>query len=221
MAFVRRTVPVDPGDFATSQLARQYQNSIAANRSPGDIYNITINGGAEKAQLPSFVAAIAATKDALEPDLAQQKLSQVLAEARVKAGKPKLRTLARAVTYSESMLSRVFNGRLLPTRDKLEALAEQLDVDMSTFTTVWLPLWEAANRKPAKPKPAVAQTEGPAEPPPASECFVCAACKGWIRLIDAPGHIEWHTSLGQEQFPIASVTHLRPVGQQKPKTALR
>ncbi|MFC4066794.1 helix-turn-helix domain-containing protein [Actinoplanes subglobosus] len=178
----------------------------------GDTYNITIYGGGDLSQLPPSLAAAVAQEDVLAPDIALQHLSELLSKARNAAGRPKLQTLARAIDYSDSMLSRVFNGRRAPARDKLEALAEQLDVDTRTYTTIWLPLWEAAVRKPAEPTPKAGAmpVPVPAGPPAHDERFVCASCKALVRLADAPGHIEWHTTLGHEQFPIASVTHLRP-----------
>ncbi|MEV4283623.1 helix-turn-helix domain-containing protein [Actinoplanes xinjiangensis] len=187
--------------------------NLSEGAAVGDTY-ITINGSVDQVQLPPSLAAAAAREDALDPDVALQQLSQALRKARVKAGKPLLKTLGRAIDYSESMLSRVFAGKRVPPRDKLETLAEQLGIDTRTFTTIWVPLWEAANRKRVEGAFKTGEVTQPVAAPTGlagSETFVCAACKGLIRLGDAPDHIAWHVSLGQDQFRTASVTPLRSV----------
>jgi transcriptional regulator with XRE-family HTH domain len=146
---------------------------------------------------------------AVGPVEARQRLSQLLTAARVAAGKPKLATLARDIGYSESMLSRVMNGKTPAARDKLERLAEELDVENRTFRSVWVPLWEAASRK-AEPGPAPAASEPSADPPGAPSGFVCPACGSWV--VDAPTHISWHMQMsaaGQEGS--GTVTPLRAV----------
>jgi len=154
-----------------------------------------------------WAAAAAATGSDLDPAVAREQLSKVLVAARLAAGKPLLLTLAPKVGYSESMLSRVLNGRLVPPKDKLEQLAEQLDVDMSTYTSVWLPLWEAASRKPASPSAPAAEPAagGPAGAP--ARGFECPACGAWV--VNAPKHIEWHMQPATGQNG-ATVTQLRP-----------
>jgi len=152
------------------------------------------------------VPQLAAAGSQLSPANAREQLSTMLIAARLAAGMPLLSSLAQKVGYSESMLSRVMNGRLTPPRDKIERLAEQLDVDMSTYTSIWLPLWEAASRKTESPAAA------PAGPPSGSEGapsggFECPACGAWV--VNAPRHIEWHMQPATEQSG-GTVTQLRP-----------
>ncbi|WP_433121955.1 helix-turn-helix domain-containing protein [Micromonospora sp. CA-246542] len=159
------------------------------------------NGGVEKVQL----MAAAAAEDVLDPETARQQLSEVLTAARVTAGKPKLARLARDVGYSESMLSRVFNGHLAPSRELLDRLAEHMDVETRTFTSVWVPLWAAASRKTEqKSDNAVPQTG----PPGAPSGFECPACGSWVT--NPKRHIEWHMT-PDAGWQGGSVTPLRPV----------
>jgi transcriptional regulator with XRE-family HTH domain len=175
---------------------RGWERGVEGLRAAGDVTYV-FNGGVDKVQL----MAAAAAEDALDPETARQQLGQVLTAARVAAGKPKLATLAREIGYSESMLSRVLNGHLVPSRDRLERLAEHLDVDMRAFTSVWVPLWEAANRRPGQ-KPA---TPEPSAGPPG---FECPACGSWVT--NPARHIEWHMLPDSGQNG-GSVTRLRPV----------
>ena len=154
----------------------------------------------------TFHARAGLVQDATDPATARKRLGEVLAAARLAAGQPKLATLGRQIGYHESMLSRVMKGRVTPTRDKLVSLAEQFDVSSGTFQAVWLPLWEAARRKPestAEPDPA-----DPARPSGAPDGFTCPTCGAWVT--DGRRHMEWHMTA--ENWPkLASVTPLRPV----------
>lgn len=183
-----------------SSMRRGWEREIEGLRPNGDVY--VFNGGVDRVQL----MAAAAAEDVLDPEAARKQLGQVLTAARVAAGKPKLVILAREVRYSESMLSRVLNGHLAPSRDRLERLAEYLDVDTRTFTSVWVPLWEAASRKPEQ-KP-----DGTLEPqtgePGVPAGFECPACGSWVT--NASRHIEWHMLPNSEQNG-GSVIRLRPV----------
>jgi len=176
-------------------------NEVLRAINPGDSVTYVFNGGVDKVQL----MAAAAAENALDPETARQQLGQVITAARVAAGKPLLAKLARDIGYSESMLSRVMNGRLAPTRDRLERLAEHLDVDTRAFTSVWVPLWEAANRKPDQ-KPA--SPEPSAGPPGAPAGFECPRCGSWVT--NPARHIEWHLPSDNGQN-VGSVTPLRPV----------
>jgi transcriptional regulator with XRE-family HTH domain len=149
----------------------------------------------------------------LDPAEALERLGRMLKDARIGAGKPKLATLARQIDYSDSMLSRVFNGKLLPNREKLEKLADILGVGSKVFTSRWLPLWEAASRK--RPASAAPRTTSPApqEQPAAEpssgapEGFSCPACGSWVT--DARRHLEWHVTGDGDAFRPAKGTHLR------------
>jgi len=159
------------------------------------------NGGVEKVQL----MAAAAAEDVLDPETARQQLSEVLTVARVTAGKPKLAKLARDVGYSESMLSRVLNGHLAPSRELLDRLAEHMDVDTRTFTSIWVPLWEAASRKTEQKPDNTGRQAGPLGAP---NGFECPACGSWVT--NPKRHIEWHMA-PDTGWQGGSVTPLRPV----------
>jgi transcriptional regulator with XRE-family HTH domain len=151
------------------------------------------------APAPTTAGSVAAA-DELTPEAARQQLGRVITAARVKAGKPLLVKLAREVGYSESMLSRVLNGRITPTRDRLESLAERLDVDTRTYAGVWVPLWTAAS---SKGKPKAEQAPGTSGLPTG---FECPACGTWV--VNPAKHIEWHMApdIGNQG---GSVTPLR------------
>ena len=159
------------------------------------------NGGVENVQL---MAAAAAAGEVLDPETARQQLGQAITAARVAAGKPKLAKLARDVGYSDSMVSRVLNGHLAPSRALLDQLAEQLDVDTRTFTSIWIPLWEAASRKTGQ-KTDTGPQAGPSGAPAG---FECPACGTWVT--NPARHIEWHTT-PSASWSNGSVTPLRPV----------
>jgi transcriptional regulator with XRE-family HTH domain len=156
-----------------------------------------------------MMAVAAAAGSELAPTAAREQLAKMLVAARIAAGKPLLARLANKVGYSESMLSRVMNGRLVPPRDKLEQLAEQLDVDMSTYTSIWLPLWTAASRKPDSTATSTPEAQAPAGPPGApAGGFECPACGSWVT--NPARHIEWHMPQPSAGQSGATVTPLRP-----------
>jgi hypothetical protein len=135
--------------------------------------------------------------EAHDPEVARTQLVEALTKARLMAGNPPLKNLALSPShrYSVSMLSKVFSGKALPSSKLLRGLAETLNVEMSTFTGVWQPLWRAAHA--SKPAPAPAHTKADAattessSPPPGG--FECPACGSWV--VNPARHIEWHLEL--------------------------
>jgi transcriptional regulator with XRE-family HTH domain len=166
------------------RVRRGWEKSQAGIGRMGNV--VTAEGRAVSGEVArSGIGVTIAAAPELTPEAARRQLGEVISTARVKAGKPLLVKLAREVGYHESMLSRVLNGRVTPTRDRLENLAERLDVDTRTFTNIWVPLWTAAS---TKGRPKAEQAAAAAPGPPAG--FECPACGSWV--VNPAKHIEWH-----------------------------
>lgn len=125
-----------------------------------------------------------------DPDVAQQRLCDALGTARMKSGNQTLKQLAVQTSYSESMLSRVFAGKALPSFELLTKLAEIFGVEMSSFETVWLPLLRTAHGTAKQTKQAKAQQPPPAAAGGMPTGFECPSCGSWV--VNPAKHMEWH-----------------------------
>jgi transcriptional regulator with XRE-family HTH domain len=177
-------------DYRPNAVGRRLKGDAQSEPPDGRGVTYVFNGGVEALTIAG------ARTEPRDPVAAGQRLAEVLNQARLAAGKPPLKTFTAGTGYSVSMLSRVFSGKALPSHDLLRGLAEVLSVEMSTFTTLWLPLWKAAHDKPAEPaaKPDTA---------PAGDGFECPSCGGWV--VNPARHIEWHLAIegggGQQERP--------------------
>lgn len=170
-----------------TQVARQLAAEMPRIAGPEQYVQISGDG--------HFIQLGDPTAGSPGPAAAHKRLVETLNAARVTAGKPTLRVLAQQVECSESLLSRVLNGRLLPNRGLLTRLAQTLDVSKPIFISIWLPLWEAANRKgiptPDKQSQSTSGTQSESGLPAG---FECPECGSWV--VNPARHISWHAQLG-------------------------
>jgi DNA-binding XRE family transcriptional regulator len=81
---------------------------------------------------------------AMTPWNARQTLAARINDAWLGAGKPGQAQLAAAAGVHKSTISRILSGAICPKLEVMSVLAEQLNVELTTFTEVWKPLWRAA-----------------------------------------------------------------------------
>lgn len=104
--------------------------------------NTTSNAGVSNRAIEHERAMVKA--QLIDRTTAGDQLVEQIKRARLRAGKPSLDNIAKAIDYSAPTVSKVLNGRMHPTWKMVRRLGRHLEVPPVVVNGEWHPLWMAA-----------------------------------------------------------------------------